>query len=520
MQKLTSSIYTFEELIKGKYLYVDKTEFIWELVSPYKESYFLSRPRRFGKSLTVSTLKAVFQGRKDLFEGLAIFDKPYDWKKYPVIHIDLANCDAQTPLALRRYLARILTGLASMHKVSVDIHEDELAASFESLLRAVAQDSPLVILLDEYDKPILNTLAMPEAKACRDILKGFYSTIKKCESLERFVFVTGVSKFAHVSIFSDLNNLTDITMRDDYATMLGYTQAEFEKYFARHIEAAVERLGSSSERLLAEIKRWYDGYRFEENAESVYNPVSLAQFFINNHKFNNYWFSTGTPTFLMDLVQKTNFDFASVLSNPVSAVAFDSFEIDDLDPLPLLLQTGYLTIKSSERRFNTTWYRLDFPNQEVSASFNTWLLNAYAGKTRSEVSNFCQQLAAAMTDSDIELLRKALESFFAGIPYDLHHKSESNFQNIFYVLFRLLGYYISAESRTSDGRIDAVTQTDKWVYLFEFKLDKDESALAQIKQKEYFKPYLLSPKRVMLIGVNFDSKTGRLSNWKNEEVGK
>ncbi|NMA19014.1 MAG: AAA family ATPase, partial [Lentisphaerae bacterium] len=347
MKDLTSSVYTFEDLIKGQYLYVDKTEYIWNLIRPYKGIYFMSRPRRFGKSLTVSTLKAVFQGKKELFKGLAIYDKEYDWKEYPVIHLDMANCDAKTPLALRKYLARVLTRAASLHRVSVDIREDEPAASFESLVWAVAKDSPVVILVDEYDKPILNALATPEAAACRDVLKGFYSTIKKCESLERFVFVTGVTKFSHVSLFSDLNNLADITMHPDYATMLGYTQSEFEKSFAQRLDAAAGRLGITHEQLLAEIKAWYDGYRFHGKSETVYNPVSLAQFFINGCEFSNYWFSTGTPSFLLEVILRTNFNFERALSEPVLGFAFNAFEIDRIDPLALLLQTGYLTIKSS-----------------------------------------------------------------------------------------------------------------------------------------------------------------------------
>lgn len=222
----------------------------------------------------------------------------------------------------------------------------------------------------------------------------------------------------------------------------------------------------------------------------------------------------------MELVKKTRFDFESVLSRPVSAVAFEAFEIDKIDPLSLLLQTGYLTIKSLERKFNMPWYWLDFPNQEVSVSFNTYLLNAYVEKSRSDITNFCELLADSMVNGDVDRLRKVLETFFAGISYDVHHKDESNFQNIFFAIFRLLGYYIKAESRTCDGRIDAVTETGAWIYLFEFKLDRDKSALEQIKTKEYFKPYLLSSKRIMLIGVNFDTESGKLSDWQTEEITK
>ncbi|NMA19284.1 MAG: ATP-binding protein [Lentisphaerae bacterium] len=517
MKKLTSSVYSLEKLIENDFLYVDKTEYIWKLVDSAPASYFMARPRRFGKSLTVSTLKAVFQGRKELFKGLAIHDKEYDWKEYPVIHLDLANCDAKTPASLRKYLACILAWAAAEHDVEVEIQEDGLASSFEALIKGIGNRMPVVILLDEYDKPILNTILTPEARECLTILKGFYSTIKKCESLEHFVFVTGVTKFSHVSIFSDLNNLTDITMHADYATMFGYTQEEFEKYFSNHIENVARKMGISREELLPEIITWYDGYRFHENADSVYNPVSLALFFVNGGEFNNYWFDTGTPSFLIELIKKNNFSFENILAHPVSKMAFKAFEVTQIDPLSLLLQTGYLTIKSMERRFNMPWYWLDFPNQEVGMSFNTYLLKAYAGTSDAEVTNFCGRIAEALVSGDVESLRKVLEVFFAGFPYDLHQKNENNFQNIFYSLFRLLGYYIEAESRTNNGRIDAVVKTDQWIYLFEFKIDKNaDGALSQIKNKDYVRKYMLSGKKVMLIGASFDTSNGKLSDWQTE----
>ena len=516
MKDLTSYTYSFEELIRGQFLYVDKTEYIWNMIRPATAGYFLSRPRRFGKSLTVSTLKAVFQGKKELFKGLAVYDKPYDWKPYPVIHLDMNGCKFCSVKDLNHSLCGLVREVAEDYQISLS--DDEPNQMFRNLIRQLSEKEQVVILLDEYDKPILNNLGEPHAEDILDNLKAFYSVIKAFESRARFVFVTGVSKFCHVSLFSELNNLTDITMNRDYATMFGYTQKEFETYFADRIDSACKQLNTPREELLPEIKAWYDGYRFHAKTESVYNPVSLAQFFTNDAEFNNYWFSTGTPSFLIELIKKTRFDFEDVLSRPVSAVGFEAFEVDKIDPLSLLLQTGYLTIKSLEKKFNMPWFRLDFPNREVSVSFNTYLLNAYVEKSRSDVTNFCELLADSMVNGKIDRLRKVLETFFAGIPYDVHHKDESNFQNIFFAIFRLLGYYIKAESRTSDGRIDAVAETDKWVYLFEFKLNKDDSALEQIKKKEYFKPYLLANKRIMLIGVNFDTGTGKLSDWKDEEV--
>ena len=518
MKDLTASVYSFEKLRNEGYLYVDKTEFIWNLINPAGGSYFLSRPRRFGKSLTLSTLKAVFEGKKELFKGLAIYDKPYDWKPYPVIHLDMANCQAKTIEDLESFIFDTLVELAEDH--NVQLRGQSNSKRFEFLIGDIVEktDSPVVILLDEYDKPLLNTLAGPGASECRDVLKGFYSSIKKCEGLLRFAFVTGVSKFCHVSLFSDLNNLTDISMDARYATMLGYTQEELEFNFKDRIETISQKLNMPKEELLSEIKAWYDGFRFHAESESVYNPVSLANFFERGGEFNNYWFSTGTPSFLIELVKKTKFNFDGILSKPVSSMAFNAFEIDKLDPLTLLLQTGYLTIKSMVKKYNMPWYWLDFPNREVSFSFNTSLVNAYTKKTDNFVVNFCEQLAEAMDSGDVKQLRKAMEVFFAGIPYDVHHKDESNFQNIFFALFRLLGYYITAESRTNDGRIDAVCETDQYVFIFEFKLDDVDSALSQIREKEYYKRYELSRKKIYLNGVSFDTGTGQIIDWQSEEV--
>ena len=518
MKDLTSYVFSFEEMIEGNFLYVDKTEYIWQMIRPRSAGYFLSRPRRFGKSLTLSTLKAVFEGKKELFKGLAIYDKPYDWKPYPIIHLSFAdyNVVSDPVRELPEYLMAKVQRAAQEHSVSVQGSTPGLC--FGSLIDTLFRKSQVVILVDEYDKPILNNITDQRAKEVLEILKGFFSVLKDRNAQERLLFVTGVSKFCHVSLFSDLNNLTDITMDYDYAAMLGYTQTEFETYFADRIVLASKHLNMPKEQLLPKIKVWYDGYKFHEEAQNVYNPVSLAEFFQKRFKFDNYWFSTGTPSFLMELVKKTRFDFSDVLSKPVSSMAFNAFEIDRIDPLTLLLQTGYLTIKSMVQKYNMPWYWLDFPNREVSFSFNTSLVNAYAGKSDNFITNFNEQLAESMETGNVKQLRKTMEVFCAGISYDVHHKSESNFQNIFFALFRLLGYYIKAESQTNDGRIDAVAETDKYVFIFEFKLDSDDSALAQIKDKKYYRQYELSRKKIFLNGVAFDTRTGQISDWQTEEI--
>ena len=517
MQKLTSSIYTFEKLIENNFLYVDKTEYIWRLIDSAPAMYFMSRPRRFGKSLTVSTLEAVFSGKKELFKGLAIYNKSYDWKKYPVIHLDMGNCNAKNAEELEAFLNDKLTECSE--KTETSLQGESITTRFASLIRELATQDSVVILVDEYDKPILNNIGNPELKEMLFVLKGFYSTIKTCEQQEHFVFVTGVSKFCHVSLFSDLNNLTDITMNADYATMLGYTQREFETNFAEWISAAEARQQLPHEAYLREIKNWYNGYRFEEQAETVYNPVSLASFFSDGFKFKNYWFSTGTPSFLLELIKKKNFDFEDALTRPVSGIAFAAYEVDRIEPLALLLQTGYLTIKSSFVDFGATFYHLDFPNFEVRSAFDTYLLNAYTSITKDELEGIAVGLARHVRSGNTEGIMKDFKTFLAAIPYDIQLSNEKYYQTIFFLLFLMLGVYIEAESRTNDGRIDAVAMCGEWIYLFEFKINRNaECALDQIKEKEYFRKYQHSGKRIILIGANLNMETRQLDDWKQEEV--
>ncbi len=517
MKDITSYVYNFEELIQGNFLYVDKTEYIWQLICPSSAGYFLSRPRRFGKSLTVSTLKAVFEGKKELFKGLAIYDKPYDWVSYPVIHLDLNGFDFSSLAAVKNSLIRLMKETAVYHNVTLT--ENSPDNMFREIIGKLSQQQNVVILLDEYDKPILNNIGKAETSDVLTCMKSFYSVIKAFESKLRFAFITGVSKFCHVSLFSDLNNLTDISMDTRYAAMFGYTQDELEANFGDRISALAGEQDINAYK--TKIKEWYNGYRFEEKAKTVYNPVSLAQFFENGGKFNNYWFATGTPSFLMELTKKTDFDFRSVIGgDSVPEIAFSAFEIDNIDPLTLLLQTGYVTIKETEERFGQTWYFLDFPNREVAGAFSAYILNSYAGKTQTASVQFTAEIATALLNRDLKKLRKIMEVFFAGIPYTSHKKQESTFQTIFFSIFRLLGLYIEAESATNDGRIDAVVQTKDAIFIFEFKLDNDPTALEQIKEKEYYKKYLLDKREIYIVGVNFDSEKGNLIGWEDEKVTK
>ena len=520
MKKITSSVYTFADLIADDFLYVDKTEFIWKLVSRGKGLYFLSRPRRFGKSLTLSTLKAVFEGRRELFRGLAIGDKQsYDWRPYPVIHLDLNGYRYGDVREMEHSLRKMVRGCAAEHQVRVedDVPENMLRDLIHTL---AGQGRQVVVLVDEYDKPILNNLDPDDpsrAKAILERLRPFYSVLKACEPQERFVLVTGVSKFSHVSMFSELNNLTDLSMHPDFATMLGYTQVELETAFSEHIDKAAARLEMPRGQLLDDLREWYDGYRFEEGAEPVYNPVSVARFFDGGCKFRNFWFSTGTPSFLLKLMRDRDCRFEDILGRPVSDEAFSAFEVDRIDPLVLLYQTGYLTIRNAERRGTRVRYRLCFPNQEVALSFSSHLVRHYTGASETGLTSFRDTILDALDTCDMPLLRTALDAFLAGIPYDLHRKSENNFQNIIFAVFRLLGYRFKVEQRTSSGRADAVCETRDWIYILEFKLNGDTSALDQIRDRRYFAPHLVDRRRVMLVGVALDTAKGTIADWRCEE---
>jgi hypothetical protein len=517
MKSLTTSIYTFEDLVKGGFLYVDKTESLWQLLEPSKGIYFLSRPRRFGKSLTLSTLKAVFQGKRNLFKGLVLESKPYDWKEYPVIHIDLGESGKRNAAELETYFEEIVLGLAQKHGLSLS--NQGASGKLRELIEKLGKKEKVVILIDEYDKPILNNATDPEVKNILQVLKAFYSVIKATEPYQRFVLLTGVSKFSRVSVFSDLNNLTDITMDARYATMLGYTQTELEANFAEYIDQVVKTQETDKAKLLIKLKEWYNGYKFHQKAETVYNPVSIGKFFESSGEFKNYWFETGTPSFLLKLAKQQQFDFEKGLADAVSELAFASYEIDRLETLPLLFQTGYLTIKKSEIKRDKTFYYLGFPNQEVEGAFESYLLEEYSGVKKENVEVYAVEIADMLDAGDIDGTLEKMKCFFARIPYDIQIANEKYYQTIFFIIFRLIGLFIEAESRTNKGRIDAVVQTEKYIYLFEFKLDGSvDDALKQIREKEYFQKYQDSDKEIILIGANFSTEIRNIESWKTETI--
>jgi hypothetical protein len=510
VKHLSASIYTFEDLIKGNYLYIDKTEFIWKLIKPSKGIYFLSRPRRFGKSLTLSTLKAVFQNKKQLFKGLVLEHKPYDWQEYPIIHLDMGNSPSSSCEELNKNLGLLVAEEAE--KLNVKLNTTSSTQCFRELIRKASKQGKVVILIDEYDKPILDNINSPEIDLIRRLLEDFYSVIKGTEPYQRFVFMTGVSKFSKVSVFSKLNNMTDITMDSRYATMFGYTQEELESNLKLEIAHIVKRLHIDRNSLLDKIKLWYNGYRFHQNSETVYNPVSLAKFFESGGEFDNFWFETGTPTFLIKLMQQNDYDLGSIEKLEMDKIGFSAYEVNNLAIEPLLFQTGYITIKNYDPEF--ALYTLSYPNIEVKNAFIRFLMDGFTPVRKELAASHLIKLTKALHANDIDEFMEQMQIFFAGVPNNITLKNEKYYQTVFYLVLTLVGVYIEVEVTTNNGRIDAVMETTERIYIIEFKLhDSAADAIQQIKTKKYYEKYLNSAKELILVGAAFDQQTRNIGEW-------
>ena len=507
MEKIATDIYTFGRLREEGFTYVDKTAALHAMACGEQGvQFFIARPRRFGKSLAVSTLKALFEGRRDFFQGLAIEPK-WDWsKKWPVIHLDMGTMQYDTVEQLTIALKDYLRGEALRLGVPFN-GELTLPAIFRNLIQNVAAtsaDGRCVVLIDEYDKPLLKALNTPDVIKFRDFFKPFYGVVKYEESRQRFTFITGVSKFSKVSIFSDLNNLNDWTMDARAATLFGYTHEEVLKYFPGCIHALAEANGLDDGAAFEEIVKWYDGYRFHPAARPVINPVSLGQC-LQKREFANYWSKTAVPTFLIDILKKHPLDFSSV---GITDDRLEAYEPDRPDITTLLYQTGYLTIKGFRQMAALRKYDLSFPNMEVENSFVSRLVPAYAGleQARSDSAQFaaCEALYA----HDVPKFVKAIKAFFSDIPYDLtDRQNEQMWQTIVYVVLRSIGLNVNGEVKTNDGRIDLVADLPNDVYIVEFKLDRPAAeAMEQIKGKDYAGKYALAKKRITLVGISFSAE--------------
>ncbi|MCQ2329907.1 MAG: ATP-binding protein [Paludibacteraceae bacterium] len=507
LRKLPIGVQDFESLRNDGYLYVDKTEQIHRLISTGRY-YFLSRPRRFGKSMLISTLKALFEGKRELFEGLAIASKPdFKWAKHPVLHLDLNTNKYDRQEVLEQKLGESL----SQWELQFECPRPDLpfGMRFENVIKKAYEKTGLrvVILVDEYDKPMLQAIGNPKLQDdFRSILKGFYGALKSMDGCIRFAILTGVTKFGKVSVFSDLNNLRDISMSRKYHDICGITEEELKSVFKPEIEELAEENHLTIDECLAEMRRRYDGYHFETSVQGIYNPFSVLNTFAEL-KFGSYWFETGTPSYLVYLLQKHDWNLEEMSREKASAEVLNSIDVDSTNPIPVIYQSGYLTIKDYDTRFKT--YTLGFPNEEVEEGFTKYLMPCYIyrkddNKSPFLIDNFVNDVESGNTEQFVKRLR----SLFADTPYELVQNLENHYRNVVWLLFKLMGFYTQAEYHTSDGRIDMVVKTPKYCYVLEFKLDGTaEEALAQIQDKNYTLPFAIEDQQIVRIGINFDSKT-------------
>lgn len=510
-------VQNFEKIRKNGYFYIDKTDLIYQLVKN-GSYYFLSRPRRFGKSLLLSTLDAYFQGKKELFNGLAMEKLEKEWTIHPVLHIDLNAEKYTTPQALEQVLESALQDWEMLY--GTRDYEKTYSSRFQGIIQRAYEKTgkQVVILIDEYDKPMLQAIGNTELQEdYRNTLKAFYGALKSKDGCIRFAMLTGVTKFSKISVFSDLNNLKDISMRKDFASLCGITEKELHDNLNTEIYELGNATNMSYEQTCQELRIRYDGYHFTANTEGLYNPFSLLNTF-DAQQFGSYWFATGTPTYLVELLKRHHYDLERMAHEETSADTLEGTDSNDSDPIPVIYQSGYLTIKAYDPEFGI--YRLGFPNREVEEGFIKYLLPYYthisASKTPFEISNFVREIKKG--DCDAFFLR--LQSFFADTPYETivgqkpERDTELHYRNVLFIIFRLLGLYTKVEYHTNMGRIDLVLQTDQYIYVMEFKLNGTaEEALKQIHEKHYAQPFTHDKRKVIKIGINFSSATRNIERW-------
>jgi hypothetical protein len=516
MKGLPVGIQTFSDIIRENYIYIDKTKEIYNFFIQKGKFYFLSRPRRFGKSLLISTLKEIFSGHRELFKGLWIYDK-IDWQTYPVIHIDFLGLNYATTEELIDTLNYLVNQNAE--KYGIVLKEKTYDKRFRELIILLSAKNRVVTLVDEYDKPIIDFIDNQEiASQNRQILKNFYSILKGMDEYLKFVFITGVSKFSKVSFFSDLNNLKDITLSQTYATLLGYTQDELLYYFEDRLNRLAGNKTESKDEWIEDIKTWYNGYSWD-GENFVYNPFSVLNFF-QEKQFGNYWFESGSPSFLVRLIHSYHIDLPELAHYKVGEEVFSSFDINRMHVVSLLFQTGYLTIKEilpagKRKRF----YILSYPNLEVKEALLVYLLGDFSPKFADKISVLMEDLKTGLKTGDLNRFFEIIRSVFSQIPYDMFVENrEGYYQTVIYIVLMLIGIDIKTEIETNLGRVDAIIETGTHLYVMEFKLGTAEEALIQIKEKRYYERYLPSPKGIKLIGVGFDPERRNLGEYRIEDL--
>ena len=504
-------IQNFEKLRRGGYFYIDKTALMYQMVKT-GSYYFLSRPRRFGKSLLISTLEAYFQGKKELFTGLAVERLEKDWIKYPILHLDLNIEKYDTPESLDNILEKSLTAWEKLY--GAEPSERSFSLRFAGIIERACKQAGqrVVILVDEYDKPMLQAIGNEKLqKQFRDTLKPFYGALKTMDGYIKFAFLTGVTKFGKVSVFSDLNNLDDISMRKDYVEICGVSDQELHENLDIELHEFAETQGLSYDKLCTKLKEYYDGYHFTHNSIGIYNPFSLLNAF-KYKEFGSYWFETGTPTYLVKLLKKHHYDLERMAHEETDAQVLNSIDSESTNPIPVIYQSGYLTIKGYDERFGI--YRLGFPNREVEEGFIRFLLPFYANVNKVESPFEVQKFVREVETGDYDSFFHRLQSFFADTTYEVIREQELHYENVLFIVFKLVGFYTKVEYHTNNGRVDLILQTDKFIYIMEFKLNGTaEEALQQINNKRYALPFEADGRKLFKIGINFSEKTRNIEKW-------
>jgi hypothetical protein len=525
---LPLSVNDFPQMITGNFVYVDKTRYVYEMARVPQAYYFLSRPRRFGKSLLVSTLGALFEGRKELFEGLWIANSDWQWQKHPVVEIDFNGIKVTDADSLEKSLLLTLDRIAKAH--GIKLTSDLLANKFVELLLELSAhyQERVVVLIDEYDKPIITHLGEGEAglqraKQNRSVLKEFFGVLKETDvsAVLRFVFFTGVSKFSKVSIFSDLNNLQDLTMHEAYAGLLGYTQEELETCFGDRLKAFAHVEQTAVSEILSQLKDWYNGYRFTIEELEVYNPYSIIHA-LSQKRFKNFWFETATPSFLVNLIKEKNYPLSQIESMEVHELAFSTYELENLAVEALLFQTGYTTIHD----YDGSLFRLGYPNLEVKTSFLTYIYHNWVEIADTTLKAQFSRLHQYLAHDDLEQFIATTNAILSAIPYTQIHGqptpegNEQFYHTVFYLMVAASGVLVHSEVLTSRGRMDLAVEFKDKVFIIELKCNQSaEQALRQIREKRYHEKYLQSGRKIYLLGINFNTAERAVTDWRLEPLG-
>lgn len=501
----------FKSLRDAGCVYIDKTQFIAKILQEKNKYFFLARPRRFGKSLFLSSLRYFFQGHRELFKGLYIDSIDYDWQTYPVFHLDLNAGEYTDPVNLDSIISNQLSKWEKQYNVGN--YSNDISSRFHNVIEGahIATGKQVVILVDEYDKPLVKNLNKSAFETYRDKLAALYANFKTCAEHIKFVFLTGVSRFSKLTVFSGLNNISDITFSNEFADICGITEKELRDYFKTGVEILAEEYEVDYDEACAKLKKNYDGYRFAAKGSDIYNPWSLLNC-LSNRNILNYWNATGIPTIMAEALKRLNVNLEEYLNVYCSADELLGFDITDPKPIALMYQTGYLTIKDFNKRLNR--FRLGIPNNEVKEGFFKVLLPFYVKVKKGDINFVLNTIITSIILGNPDKFMEALQIFFAGVPYQLQMDNENNFHNAFFLLISLLGIETEAEVATSDGRIDMLIKTDELIYVIELKYDGSaQDAIDQINERRYDLKFKSDSRRIIKIGVNFSSSSRTIQDW-------